>query len=155
MAIKALRSYLGQCNKSILGKSPRRKAKTAVSKRLRLLVQMPTTLAWLTSCRWLVQCLIEDYTFIASFKNRPSCNGAWINQRGVWLILHIVISLSYPIVLVQEWTWEKRLERFFKTYFLAKDPLGLSAIDPNTYQDRFMQVRFITIMVRMLVLNDL
>ena len=55
----------------------------------------------------------------------------------------------------QEWTWEKRLERFFKTYFLAKDPLGLSAIDPNTYQDRFMQVRFITIMVRMLVLNDL
>jgi hypothetical protein len=34
------------------------------------------------------------------------------------------------------------LERFFKSYFLAKDPLGLSAIDPNTYQDRFMQVRF-------------
>ena len=44
-------------------------------------------------------------------------------------------------VCLQEWTWAKKLERFSKTYFLAKDPLGLSATEPVFYQERFMQVR--------------
>jgi len=42
------------------------------------------------------------------------------------------------IDILQEWTWNKKLERFFKTVFLRKDADGLSAIAPETYQDRFM-----------------
>jgi hypothetical protein len=42
------------------------------------------------------------------------------------------------IDILQEWTWQKKLERFFKSYFLRKDPNGLSAVEPGDYQDRFM-----------------
>lgn len=38
----------------------------------------------------------------------------------------------------QEWDWSKKLERWFKTTFLMKDAAGLSAVEPVTYQARFM-----------------
>jgi hypothetical protein len=40
--------------------------------------------------------------------------------------------------MLQEWTWEKKIERFFKTWILQCDPSGLSAIEPEKYQERFM-----------------
>jgi 1-phosphatidylinositol-4-phosphate 5-kinase len=43
------------------------------------------------------------------------------------------------IDILQEWNWDKKLERFFKIYFRFSDPDGLSAIPPDRYQARFMQ----------------
>lgn len=41
------------------------------------------------------------------------------------------------IDILQAWTLQKKVERFFKTTFLGKDPDGLSAIEPRRYQERF------------------
>lgn len=41
------------------------------------------------------------------------------------------------IDILQTWTLQKRLERFWKVYVQQKDADGLSAIDPITYQKRF------------------
>ncbi|DAZ94149.1 TPA: hypothetical protein N0F65_007349 [Lagenidium giganteum] len=41
------------------------------------------------------------------------------------------------IDILQTWTFSKRLERFFKTYILRKDPDGLSALPPKAYRTRF------------------
>jgi hypothetical protein len=43
------------------------------------------------------------------------------------------------IDILQEWNFEKKLERFLKIYFKREDPDGLSAIRPDLYQERFMQ----------------
>jgi hypothetical protein len=43
------------------------------------------------------------------------------------------------IDVLQEWNWEKKLERFFKIYFKWMDPDGLSAISPQRYVERFMK----------------
>ena len=43
------------------------------------------------------------------------------------------------IDVLQEWNWEKKLERFFKIYFKWMDPDGLSAAPPQKYVDRFMK----------------
>ncbi len=43
------------------------------------------------------------------------------------------------IDVLQRWTWKKQLERFAKIYFHRQDPLGISAIAPEIYFDRFMQ----------------
>ncbi|KAJ0402539.1 hypothetical protein P43SY_000802 [Pythium insidiosum] len=41
------------------------------------------------------------------------------------------------IDILQQWTMDKKLERFAKTKILGKDPDGLSAIPPTAYCDRF------------------
>jgi len=38
----------------------------------------------------------------------------------------------------QQWTLEKKMERLYKTKILGADPNGLSAIEPQTYHDRFI-----------------
>jgi hypothetical protein len=43
------------------------------------------------------------------------------------------------IDVLQEWNWEKKLERFFKIYFKWMDGDGLSAAPPQQYVDRFMK----------------
>lgn len=43
------------------------------------------------------------------------------------------------IDVLQQWNWEKKLERFFKVYFKWMDPDGLSAVPPQQYVDRFMK----------------
>jgi 1-phosphatidylinositol-4-phosphate 5-kinase len=43
------------------------------------------------------------------------------------------------IDVLQQWNWEKKLERFFKIYFKWEDGDGLSAIPPSIYGDRFMR----------------
>ena len=42
------------------------------------------------------------------------------------------------IDILQEWTWDKKVERFFKSFVLRKEADGLSAIEPVAFQDRFM-----------------
>jgi hypothetical protein len=41
------------------------------------------------------------------------------------------------IDFLQNWTFEKTLERAFKIYFLRKDPDGLSVMPPLFYKARF------------------
>jgi 1-phosphatidylinositol-4-phosphate 5-kinase len=41
------------------------------------------------------------------------------------------------IDILQTWTMQKRMERFWKVYVQQKDAEGLSAIDPVSYQKRF------------------
>lgn len=43
------------------------------------------------------------------------------------------------IDFLQNWTFQKRLERAFKIYFLRKDPDGLSVMDPLQYKIRFQR----------------
>lgn len=43
------------------------------------------------------------------------------------------------IDVLQQWNWEKKLERFFKIYFKWMDGDGLSAAPPQKYVDRFMK----------------
>jgi len=47
-------------------------------------------------------------------------------------IVHISI-----IDYLQEWNISKKGERFYKTIVLGKDPAYLSAIDPDSYAQRF------------------
>ena len=39
----------------------------------------------------------------------------------------------------QQFDFKKRTERFFKTYIMGLDPNGLSCVEPEFYQQRFMQ----------------
>ena len=41
------------------------------------------------------------------------------------------------IDFLQNWTFQKRIERAFKIYFLRKDPDGLSVMHPTDYKLRF------------------
>lgn len=43
------------------------------------------------------------------------------------------------IDILQEWNWKKRIERFFKTWVRLYDPDGISAVEPDFYQERFWQ----------------
>eukprot|EP01033_Poteriospumella_lacustris_P005505 gene5506-3924_t len=43
------------------------------------------------------------------------------------------------IDILQQWDWNKRIERFLKTYVKFADPDGLSAIEPHRYASRFWQ----------------
>lgn len=43
------------------------------------------------------------------------------------------------IDILQEWNFDKKMERYFKIYFRWDDPDGLSAIEPAAYQKRFME----------------
>ena len=43
------------------------------------------------------------------------------------------------IDILQVWNWDKRLEHLTKTKILKKDKRGISAVEPNWYQDRFMR----------------
>lgn len=48
-------------------------------------------------------------------------------------------SLVGIIDVLQEWTWSKRLERFFKIWFRGRcaDKNELSAVEPIPYKNRF------------------
>lgn len=39
--------------------------------------------------------------------------------------------------MLQEWTWGKRVERWFKIIAQGADPDGLSAAPPDVYKERF------------------
>ena len=41
------------------------------------------------------------------------------------------------IDMLQEWSWDKQIERWAKIIFKRKDPDGISAIEPGTYKARF------------------
>lgn len=43
------------------------------------------------------------------------------------------------IDFLQQWTFEKKAERFYKTIILRKDPDGLSALPPKPYMMRFQR----------------
>ncbi len=59
-----------------------------------------------------------------------SCHAAAVEGAG---------SFYFGIIdILQEWNWDKWLERLFKTVFLRKDGKGLSAIEPHQYRERFM-----------------
>jgi hypothetical protein len=49
-------------------------------------------------------------------------------------------SFQFGIIdTLQDWNWAKWNERLFKTVVLRKDGAGLSAIDPKSYRERFLQ----------------
>jgi hypothetical protein len=59
-----------------------------------------------------------------------NCHAAAVEGAG---------SFYFGVIdILQEWNWDKWLERFFKTIFLRKDGDGLSAIEPHQYRQRFM-----------------
>jgi hypothetical protein len=41
------------------------------------------------------------------------------------------------IDVLQEWNWKKRIESLFKTWIRLDDPDGISAVEPDFYQERF------------------
>jgi hypothetical protein len=41
------------------------------------------------------------------------------------------------IDFLQDWTFRKKVERFFKIYVTRKDPDGLSVMPPLPYKERF------------------
>ncbi|RLN57644.1 hypothetical protein BBJ29_000397 [Phytophthora kernoviae] len=43
------------------------------------------------------------------------------------------------IDFLQQWTMEKKMERFYKTFIKRKDPDGVSALPPKPYKFRFQQ----------------
>ncbi|POM68994.1 Phosphatidylinositol-4-phosphate 5 kinase-like protein, partial [Phytophthora palmivora] len=43
------------------------------------------------------------------------------------------------IDFLQQWTLEKKMERFYKTFVKRKDPEGVSALPPKPYKFRFQQ----------------
>ena len=49
-------------------------------------------------------------------------------------------NYKYHVAVIdylQEWNCNKKTERFLKTFFVKADPLGLSAMEPAAYQERF------------------
>jgi len=64
------------------------------------------------------------------------------NERSSGLeVYKFTAPKSYCMGIIdfcQKWNIEKRLERFYKLYFQQKDKEGLSAIEPKTYRNRFI-----------------
>jgi len=42
------------------------------------------------------------------------------------------------IDFLQEWDWNKKLERFFKGFWYLNNISGISSVDPEFYAERFM-----------------
>uniref|UniRef100_K3WGV7 PIPK domain-containing protein n=1 Tax=Globisporangium ultimum (strain ATCC 200006 / CBS 805.95 / DAOM BR144) TaxID=431595 RepID=K3WGV7_GLOUD len=62
------------------------------------------------------------------------------------LFTQVATSVSGPslyhfgiIDFLQQWTFEKKMERFYKCFFKRKDPDGVSAMPPKPYKFRFQQ----------------
>ncbi|KAJ0411461.1 hypothetical protein ATCC90586_008510 [Pythium insidiosum] len=62
------------------------------------------------------------------------------------LFTQVATSVSGPslyhfgiIDILQQWTFEKKMERFYKVQFKRKDPDGVSAMPPKPYKFRFQQ----------------
>lgn len=62
------------------------------------------------------------------------------------LFTQVATSVSGPslyhfgiIDILQQWTFEKKIERFYKVTFKRKDPDGVSAMPPKPYKFRFQQ----------------
>ncbi|PRP83062.1 hypothetical protein PROFUN_09658 [Planoprotostelium fungivorum] len=69
----------------------------------------------------------EWKTFHKSFNNgMPSHDLKTIYYMGI-------------IDVLQLWTSRKRNERFLKVHLLRRDPLGISAVEPKPYSDRFIE----------------
>jgi len=65
------------------------------------------------------------------FQYRGGIESAVIEGPGIYYVGLIDI--------LQEWNFSKKVERFFKTYFMNLDADGISAIEPVRYQERFME----------------
>jgi 1-phosphatidylinositol-4-phosphate 5-kinase len=39
----------------------------------------------------------------------------------------------------QQWTFQKRIERFWKVHLLRNDARGVSCVEPGWYHDRFLK----------------
>lgn len=65
------------------------------------------------------------------FKYRGGIESAVIEGPGIYYVGIIDI--------LQEWNLSKKVERFFKTYFMNLEAAGISAIEPSNYQTRFME----------------
>jgi 1-phosphatidylinositol-4-phosphate 5-kinase len=59
------------------------------------------------------------------------------------------------IDMLQRWSWSKRLEAFFKTYFRLLNPYGLSARPPLPYAERFILMLRHHLEVPLCVLRDM
>ena len=58
------------------------------------------------------------------------------SRRAVFIEGPSVYYLGVVDIL-QEWNWEKQLERYFKILFKSAEPEGLSAVPPEDYNTRF------------------
>jgi len=103
--------------------------------RQRVLEQIKKDVAFLKSQR------IMDYSLLLGIHHKGSdflreCQSAaepYQHLEGEHRIYYFGI-----IDTLQRWNWQKRLEKFCKTYFCMKDGLGVSSVDPKTYCERFI-----------------
>jgi len=67
------------------------------------------------------------------------CQGALLNFPSSSLSLSLFLPVYYIgiIDVLQTWDLTKRIENWFKTKILRRDPAGLSAIPPGEYAERF------------------
>ncbi|CAH0477803.1 unnamed protein product [Peronospora belbahrii] len=82
----------------------------------------------------------------ADTKSCPIDDTKWIGIRTLekhgYLASVVVGPDCYTLGVVdmlQTWTWKKRLERFWKTFVLRYDRLGISAAPPKLYAERFQR----------------
>lgn len=77
---------------------------------------------------------------IKDSKHRPTVGkkavGEWMSERHRFQYLKKILHISI-IDYLQEWNLNKKAERAYKTILLRKDPVGLSAVEPETYARRF------------------
>lgn len=69
-------------------------------------------------------CALSPQTANSAFASEMECPGAY--HFGM-------------IDVLQQWDRHKKMESFFKSYCLRKDPHGISSVPPLEYRERFMR----------------
>lgn len=84
-----------------------------------------------------------DTSDVMTMRNPSTMNK---NGQDDSLFTQLATSVSGPslyhfgiIDILQQWTFEKKMERFYKVNFKRKDPDGVSAMPPKPYKFRFQQ----------------
>jgi len=102
-----------------------------------------------TDFRQLENPLVSKHTSSTEFgtfglANSSSDNLQWLGKRSMEKEGFIASAVVGPdfytfgvVDMLQTWTWQKRLERVWKTVILRQDGNGISAAPPKQYAERF------------------
>lgn len=85
--------------------------------------------------------LLQEQFSETSEHSKTNCDTFLRDKDGGMnaIVVHGPATYYFGVIdILQQWNWQKKMERMFKKHILQRDGDGLSAIDPKRYAARFM-----------------
>jgi len=88
---------------------------------------------------------LMDYSLIFGVHHHQRGDNTWRDdeERPPCIFLAGEEHLYYGGIVdtLQQWNWNKKLEWILKSWFCFQDSLGISSVDPISYEDRFVRAQ--------------